>query len=176
MLSQSPLPSLTCSTLLTEAFGRTRAVLIPPTFYNHRLTNSSSTLPIYHVNPHSELKTNPANHSHFQPLGRLCCVWIQVLKRKSVCGWIASRSGFQTQPAINRRKYTSRNIYLLHSVGLAWASQGGFKISQDIPSEEAQAFNPSTQEAEVGRSLSLRSACSTEQVPGQSELHRETLS
>ena len=37
-------------------------------------------------------------------------------------------------------------------------------------------FNPSTQEAEADGSLSSRSAGSTEQVPGQPWLHRETLS
>ena len=36
-------------------------------------------------------------------------------------------------------------------------------------------FNPSTWEAEAGRTLSLRSAWSTESVPGQPEIHRETL-
>ena len=39
------------------------------------------------------------------------------------------------------------------------------------------SFNPSTQEAEAGRSLSSRSAWSTERVLGQApKLHRETLS
>jgi hypothetical protein len=38
------------------------------------------------------------------------------------------------------------------------------------------AFNPSTQEAEAGGFLSSRPAWSTEQVPGQPGLHRETLS
>jgi hypothetical protein len=38
------------------------------------------------------------------------------------------------------------------------------------------AFNPSTWEAEAGRSLSLRPAWSTKWVPGQPELYRETLS
>jgi hypothetical protein len=37
-------------------------------------------------------------------------------------------------------------------------------------------FNPSTQEAETGRSLSLRPAWFTERVPGQPGLHRETMS
>jgi hypothetical protein len=39
-------------------------------------------------------------------------------------------------------------------------------------------FNPSTQkaEAEAGGSLSSRTAQTTEQVPGQPGLHRETLS
>jgi hypothetical protein len=41
---------------------------------------------------------------------------------------------------------------------------------------EAHAFNPSTQEAEEGGVLSLRPAWSTKWVPGQPELHRETLS
>ena len=38
------------------------------------------------------------------------------------------------------------------------------------------AFNPSTWEAEAGRFLSSRPAQSTEGVPGQPGLHRETLS
>jgi hypothetical protein len=40
----------------------------------------------------------------------------------------------------------------------------------------AHAFNPSTLEAEAGGFLSLRPAWSTEWVPEQPELHRETLS
>jgi hypothetical protein len=40
----------------------------------------------------------------------------------------------------------------------------------------AHAFNPSTQEAEADRFLSSRPAWSTEWVPGQPGLHRETLS
>jgi hypothetical protein len=40
----------------------------------------------------------------------------------------------------------------------------------------AHTFNPSTPEAEAGRFLSSRSAWSTESVPGQPGLHRETLS
>jgi hypothetical protein len=40
----------------------------------------------------------------------------------------------------------------------------------------AQAFNPSTQEAEAGEFLSSRLAWSTKWVPGQPGLHRETLS
>jgi hypothetical protein len=38
------------------------------------------------------------------------------------------------------------------------------------------AFNPSTWEAEAGEFLSSRPAWSTECVPGQPGLHRETLS
>jgi hypothetical protein len=38
------------------------------------------------------------------------------------------------------------------------------------------AFNPSTREAGAGRFLSPRPAWSTERVPGQPGLHRETLS
>jgi hypothetical protein len=38
------------------------------------------------------------------------------------------------------------------------------------------AFNPSTWEAEAGKFLSSRPAWSTERVPGQPGLHRETLS
>jgi hypothetical protein len=40
----------------------------------------------------------------------------------------------------------------------------------------AHTFNPSTRETEAGRFLSLRPAWSTEWVPGQPELYRETLS
>jgi hypothetical protein len=40
----------------------------------------------------------------------------------------------------------------------------------------AHVFNPSTQEAEAGGFLSSRPAWSTEWVPGQPGLHRETLS
>ena len=40
----------------------------------------------------------------------------------------------------------------------------------------AHAFNPSTWKAEAGGFLSSRSAWSTESVPGQPGLHRETLS
>jgi hypothetical protein len=40
----------------------------------------------------------------------------------------------------------------------------------------AHALTPSTEEAEAGRFLSLRSAWSTKQVPKQSGLHREILS
>jgi hypothetical protein len=38
------------------------------------------------------------------------------------------------------------------------------------------AFNPSTREPEAGGYLSSRPAWSTKRVPGQPELHRETLS
>jgi hypothetical protein len=40
----------------------------------------------------------------------------------------------------------------------------------------AHAFNPSTWEAETGGFLSSRPAWSTERVPGQPGLYRETLS
>ena len=40
----------------------------------------------------------------------------------------------------------------------------------------AHAFNPSTQEVEVGRSVSSKPAWSIERIPGEPGLHRETLS
>jgi hypothetical protein len=43
------------------------------------------------------------------------------------------------------------------------------------PGVVAHAFNPSSWEAEAGGFLSSRPAWSTEQVPGQAGLHRETL-
>jgi hypothetical protein len=39
----------------------------------------------------------------------------------------------------------------------------------------AHAFNPSTWEAEVGKALSSRPVWSTELVPEQTRLHKETL-
>jgi hypothetical protein len=45
-----------------------------------------------------------------------------------------------------------------------------------MPGVVAHAFNPSTREAEAGGFLSSRPAWSTEWVPGQPGLHRETLS
>jgi hypothetical protein len=44
------------------------------------------------------------------------------------------------------------------------------------PGMVAHAFNPSTWEAEAGKFLSSRPAWSTDLVPGQPGLHRETLS
>ena len=44
------------------------------------------------------------------------------------------------------------------------------------PGWVAPDFDPSTQETEAGGSLSSRPAWSTESVPGQPRLHRETLS
>jgi hypothetical protein len=44
------------------------------------------------------------------------------------------------------------------------------------PGVVVHAFNPRTREAEVGKSLSSRPAWSTQWVPGQPGLHRETLS
>jgi hypothetical protein len=52
-------------------------------------------------------------------------------------------------------------------------SQGWVKDGEPI---WVHAFNPSTWEAEAGRFLSSRPAWSTEWVPGQPGLHRETLS
>jgi hypothetical protein len=44
------------------------------------------------------------------------------------------------------------------------------------PGVVAHTFNPSTREAEAGGFLSLKPARSTEWIPGQPGLHRETLS
>ena len=45
-----------------------------------------------------------------------------------------------------------------------------------MPGMTVYTFSPSTQETEAGRSLCLRPAWSTKNVPGQPGLHRETLS
>jgi hypothetical protein len=50
------------------------------------------------------------------------------------------------------------------------------KKRKEKPGVVAHAFNLSTQEAEAGGFLSSRPAWSTEWVPGQPGLHRETLS
>jgi hypothetical protein len=50
------------------------------------------------------------------------------------------------------------------------------KGSQHCQAVVAHAFNLSTWESEAGRYLNLRPAWSTEWVPGQPGLHRETLS
>jgi hypothetical protein len=71
---------------------------------------------------------------------------------------------------------------LLHVFALAkdhaaqLTSQRTLKISTLCQAVVAQAFNPSTWEAEAGRFLSSRPTWSTELVPGQPGLHRETLS
>jgi hypothetical protein len=44
------------------------------------------------------------------------------------------------------------------------------------PGMVAHTFSPSTWEAEAGKFLSSRPAWSTEGVPGQPRVHRETLS
>ena len=48
--------------------------------------------------------------------------------------------------------------------------------TRTLPGLVAHTFNPSTWEAEAGEFLSLRPAWSTEWVPGQPGLYRETLS
>ena len=50
------------------------------------------------------------------------------------------------------------------------------KVKKNKPVVVAHAFNPSTWEAEAGGFLSLWSAWSTNWVPGQPKLYRETLS
>jgi hypothetical protein len=50
------------------------------------------------------------------------------------------------------------------------------KLLRVKPGVVAHAFNHSTWEAEAGEFLSSRPAWSTEWVPGQPELHKETLS
>jgi hypothetical protein len=51
-----------------------------------------------------------------------------------------------------------------------------YKSNPCEPGVVVHAFNPSTREAEAGGFLSSRPAWSTEWVPGQPGLHRETLS
>jgi hypothetical protein len=68
-------------------------------------------------------------------------------------------------------RYTGRQNTLIEKIRinhLFWGGKGS--------SVMAHIFNPSTREAEAGGLLSLRPAWSTEWVPGQPGLHRETLS
>ena len=60
------------------------------------------------------------------------------------------------------KPWVSPSHPLVHFKSHQWKPDGG-------------GFNPSTQEAEAGESLSLRPAWSTEQVAEQAGLHREPL-
>ena len=60
-----------------------------------------------------------------------------------------------------------------------WAQQSLFSLKKKTkkqPGVVEHAFNPRTGEEEAGRFLNSRPAWSTEWVPGQPELYRETLS
>jgi hypothetical protein len=57
-----------------------------------------------------------------------------------------------------------------------WYLMKYFLKIQYKPGVVVHTFNPSTWEAEAGGFLSLRPAWSTKWVPGQPELHRETMS
>ena len=70
---------------------------------------------------------------------------------------------------------------------LIWISEAVFQnliishnrgkcLSESPKKKNPNTFNPSTQESEAGRFLSLRRAWSTKWVPGQPGLYRETLS
>jgi hypothetical protein len=74
--------------------------------------------------------------------------------------------------------YVEPSITCKHSLGPVWClcTQLPHKNSATVPGVVAHAFNPSTWEAEAGGFLSSRPAWSTEWVPGQPRLHRETLS
>jgi hypothetical protein len=63
-------------------------------------------------------------------------------------------------------------------VKLCGVRRVGFNILKNIitPGMVAHTFNPSTWEAEAGGFLSSRPAWSTERAPGQTGLHRGTLS
>jgi hypothetical protein len=61
------------------------------------------------------------------------------------------------------------------NIMVSFVELGGYKIFLETCSHSA-CFNHNTQEAEAGGSLSLRTAWSTEWVPGELVLHRETLS
>jgi hypothetical protein len=71
-----------------------------------------------------------------------------------------------------------------HPTAFESGSGGGVGVGQGFMLRSSQvgragvahAFNPSTREAEAGGFLSSRPAWSTEWVPGQPGLHRETLS
>jgi hypothetical protein len=71
------------------------------------------------------------------------------------------------------------SLRLAKTVAWVSVSKGGRGIFWKLKTSGAvmaYAFNPSTQEAEAGGFLSSRPAWSTEWVPGQPGIHRETLS
>jgi hypothetical protein len=73
---------------------------------------------------------------------------------------VSSRTGraIQRNPDSKKTKTTTTKIHLL----------AGWAVVR-------YAFNPSTQEERQAELLSLRPSWSTEPVPGQPRLHRETL-
>ena len=88
---------------------------------------------------------------------------------------VLSRAWWRTPliPALGRQRQA--DFWVRGLPGLQSESQDSQSYSAE-PGVVAHAFNPSTWEAEAGRFLSSRPAWSTKWVPGQPELHRETLS
>jgi hypothetical protein len=78
---------------------------------------------------------------------------------------------------INNLFYFILQLHDLLKTAEIYESTSGFLYGlRNMPRVVAHAFDPSTWEAESGGFLSSRPAWSTEQVPGQPGLHRETLS
>uniref|UniRef100_A0ABK0LLZ5 Protein archease n=1 Tax=Rattus norvegicus TaxID=10116 RepID=A0ABK0LLZ5_RAT len=72
-------------------------------------------------------------------------------------------------------RFSADEYFIPREVKVLNIDQKNFKL-RSIGHLWCTTFNPSTQEAEAGGSLSLRLAWSTERVPAQPGLHRETLS
>jgi hypothetical protein len=88
--------------------------------------------------------------------------------------WVRGQTGLQSElqdsqgytekPCLEKQNKTKKKCNKNNVLRKKW------------PGVVAHAFNPSTREAEAGGFLSSRPAWSTEWVPGQPGLHRETLS
>jgi hypothetical protein len=107
-----------------------------------------------------------------------------VLKDQGEMGKLAQKSRKESQQGSTERKmFLEVTINTFNMVGvtigvkyslMASGLLDSVKSSFRCPAVVVHAFNPSTWKAEAGGFLSSRPAWSTERVPGQPGLHRET--